>query len=190
MNKKFLSRIFIIIFVIVFIGLLSIVIKTIIHNNELSKLTKYSIKQNENIIREFDYKDMNYVLTSYYDSNFSYAFNNILIKDKDNYYIIEKIEQCDMSNYMKDNQLYVHCIGKKGDIIKYTIEGTNVKKEIINFDYSNTPNISQIHITVDYVDDKYIYLESAVKNDYSIEYGEYVKCSLSSEKCEYYNKRD
>jgi len=106
---------------------------------------------------------------------------------------IEQNEMCNnngKSSYLKDNVAYIHCIGEKGNIIKYTSHNKKVDKEVLELDYSNTPNISQLHITIDEVDNNYIYLKSAVKVNDSVKDGEYVKCSLSSKKCEYYNKRE
>jgi len=102
---------------------------------------------------------------------------------------IEKNEKCsnNISKYIEDNVAYLHCIGDKGNIIKYTKNGDKINKEVLEFDYSNASNISQIHITIDGADDDYVYLKSAVKINDSIKDGEFVKCSLSSKKCEYYN---
>ena len=106
---------------------------------------------------------------------------------------IEENEICkntDKSSIIKDDVLYVHCIGEEGNILKFTINNGKVGKEVINLNYTNTPNISQLHIQIDDVDEDYIYLKSAVKNNDSIKEGEFVKCLLSSKCCEYYNKRE
>ena len=179
MNKKVLIGI------IILIGVLFIIFR-IIPNKELSKLDKYTLLSDETIIQEFKLKNKKYVLTTYYNSESTYSYNNLLLNDKDSYYFLEKIDKCDMSYLIKDNEIYIHCIGKKGDILRYTIDGVNVKNEILNFSYKNTPNISQIHITVNKIDNGYIYLKSVVKMDDSVKDGEYVKCSLSSKVCEYY----
>ncbi|MEE3344564.1 MAG: hypothetical protein VZS44_10760 [Bacilli bacterium] len=102
---------------------------------------------------------------------------------------IEQNEKCsnDISKYIKDNIAYLHCIGDKGNIIKYTKNRNKINKEVLEFDYSNASNISQIHITIDGADADYVYLKSAVKVNDSIKDGEFVKCSLSTKKCEYYN---
>ena len=102
---------------------------------------------------------------------------------------IEQNEKCsnDISKYIEDNVAYLHCIGDKGNIIKYTKNRNKINKEVLKFDYSNASNISQIHITIDGADDDYVYLKSAVKVNDSIKDGEFVKCSLSTKKCEYYN---
>jgi CRISPR/Cas system CMR-associated protein Cmr5 small subunit len=92
-----------------------------------------------------------------------------------------------MSYYIKNNEIYIHCIGKKGDILKYTIDDYKLEKDIMELDYKDAPNISQIHILIDGADNDYIYLRSNVKNNDSIKEGEFVKCLLSTKKCEYYN---
>lgn len=90
-----------------------------------------------------------------------------------------------MYSYIKNNELYIHCIGKYGDIIKYTLNKKNIKKEILKFNYENTPNISQLHIIIDNIDDEYIYLSSVVKINDNIDEGENVKCSLQTKICIY-----
>lgn len=182
MNKKFLIGIG-----IMFIGVLFIIIKLIIPNDKLSKLEKYNLLENESIKNEFKIENKKYILTTYYKNDSSYAYNNLLLKNKNDYYLLESMNKCDMSYYIKNNEIYIHCIGKKGDILKYTINDYKLEKDIMEFDYKDAPNISQIHITIDGADDDYIYLKSAVKINDSIKDGEFVKCSLSSKKCEYYN---
>lgn len=170
-----------------FIVILFIIIKIIITNNELSKLTKYTFKSDEKITKEFYNNKKHYLLTTYYNDSSTYGFNNILYEKDNEYYLLDIIEKCDMNNYIVDSEIYYHCAGKMGDIVKYTIKGVNVEKEVINFDYKDTPNISQLHIAIDGIDDNYIYLRSHVKKNNFIKDGEFVKCSLSSKKCEYYS---
>ncbi len=101
-----------------------------------------------------------------------------------------KLCNSDKSYVIKRNNAYIHCIGEEGNIIKLSVDNGNVEKKIIEFDYTNTPNISQIHILVEDVDNDYIYLKSNVKNNDSIKDGEYVKCLFSTKVCEYYNKSE
>ena len=145
----------------------------------------YKLKENEKVIEEYKYNDFKYLLTSYHNKNETHASNNLLLEYNEKYYLLEDINQCDMSYFIKDDNIFIHCIGKEGSIIKYNLNRNEVKEEIINFDYSETPNISQIHITIENVDDNNIYLKSAVKNKDSIKEGEKVVCSFSSEKCKY-----
>lgn len=185
MNKKFLIGIG-----IMFVGVLFIIIKLVIPNDKLSKLEKYNLLENESIKNEFKIENKKYILTTYYKNDSSYAYNNLLLKNRNDYYLLESINKCDMSYYIKNNEIYVHCIGKKGNILKYTIDDYKLEKDIMELDYKDAPNISQIHITIDGADNDYIYLRSNVKNNDSIKEGEFVKCSLSTKKCEYYNRRE
>lgn len=182
MNKKFLIGIG-----IMFIGVIFIIIKIIIPNNELSKLTKYTFTSNEEIRKKFNINKRHYLLTTYYNDSSTYGFNNILYEKNQEYYLLDVIKKCDMNYYILNNEIYIHCSGKKGDILKYTINKYDVKKEVLQFNYYNTPNISQLHLAVEGIDSEYIYLKSYVKLDTSIDEGEHVKCSLTSRICEYYN---
>lgn len=115
---------------------------------------------------------------------------NLLLKDKNDYYILESIKKCDTDDdgsnlYIKDNELYIHCIGKDGVIDKYLINDLNIKKETINFNFKNTPNISQLHMGIDNVDNEYIYLSSPFKVDNTIKDEPKVKCSFKDRKCSY-----
>ena len=90
------------------------------------------------------------------------------VRKKSKYYILEKITNCDISNetaYFKNGSFYIHCIGKKENIIQYELDGINVKKSYLELNYRDVSNISQIHLFVNGIDDKYIYLYSCVKND-------------------------
>lgn len=183
MNKKF-----------VFIVFASIIILLIFYkiisyfnlNITISKLKEYKLKKNEKIHTKFKYNNYNYAITSY-SSNVSVHDNNhILLNHKNKYYLLESIDKCDMNSYIDDNSLYVHCIGYEGNIKKYIINKSSIKSSNIKLDYSDTPNISQLHIVIDNIDNKYIYLSSGVKIDDSIKEGNKVKCSLNSRKCKYY----
>ena len=176
MNKKIVISIVIVLLLVLFI-----VIKVITSSNGLEK---YELLKDEIVLKEFTYNKKKYVLTSYYDDKNSYATNNILIKNNKDYYYLGKIDKCDMSYLIDKNNIYVHCIGKEGNILKYDINNLE-ELEILDFDYTNTPNISQIHINIEKVDKKYIYLKSNVKIDENVAEGEHVKCSFKDKKCEY-----
>ena len=180
MNKKT-----IIILIIILILISFILLKTVYLDDKLSNFERYNLLLDETITSKFKIKNKKYLLTTYHNSESTYAYNNLLLQNKGNYYLLEKIDKCDISYFINDNNLYIHCIGKKGDILKYTINLSSIKKDVLEFNYKNTPNISQIHITIDKVDDEYIYLKSAVKKDDLIKDGEYVKCSLLNRICEY-----
>ena len=160
------------------------------YKSSISNLEKYTFSSNEKIVKSFKYNKYNYLLTMYYDDTSSWSHLNLLLLDNEEYYLLKNIQKCDSSVegrnlYLKDNEIYIHCIGKMGDIDKYTLDKINVKKETFNFNYDDTPNISQLHINIDKVDDKYIYLYS-FKVDSLIKEGENVKCSLKNNTCEYY----
>lgn len=160
------------------------------YKSSISNLEKYTFSSNEKIVKSFKYNKYNYLLTMYYDDTSSWSHLNLLLLDNEEYYLLKNIQKCDSSVegrnlYLKDNEIYVHCIGKMGDIDKYTLDKINVKKETFNFNYDDTPNISQLHINIDKVDDNYIYLYS-FKVDSLIKEGEKVKCSLKNNTCEYY----
>ena len=178
MNKKTIIGIVIVLLIVVLI-----VVIASSHNTDLEK---YQLLEKEKIKTNFKYKKKEYVLTSYYNDKDSYATNNLLLKKNNNYYHLTKIEKCDMDYFIKDNNIYIHCIGKEGNILKYSVNGEEVFMDILDFDYTKTPNISQIHITIDNVDKNYIYLKSNVKMDDSIEEGMQVKCSFDNKECEYY----
>lgn len=157
--------------------------------SQILKLEKYKILPLENILTEFKYEKYEYVISSYYDDTSSWSHLNILLKLQDKYYRLEEIKKCDGSGkniYVKDNKVYIHCIGKKGDILEYTINDTKIEKNIRQLNYDNTPNISQIHILIDKIDNEYIYLYSNVKINDSIKEGKRVKCSLKNNICDYY----
>lgn len=160
------------------------------YKSSISNLEKYTFSSNEKIVKSFKYNKYNYLLTMYYDDTSSWSHLNLLLLDNEEYYLLKNIQKCDSSVegrnlYLKDNEIYIHCIGKMGDIDKYTLDKINVKKETFNFNYDDTPNISQLHINIDKVDDNYIYLYS-FKVDSLIKEGEKVKCSLKNNICEYY----
>ena len=159
--------------------------------SSLSNLEKYTFVENEKNIKSFEYDKRSYLISRYYDNSSSWSHLNVLLEDKNDYYILESIKKCDTvddgSNlYIKDNELYIHCIGKEGIIDKYIINGLNIENEKINFNFKNTPNISQLHIGIDNVDNEYIYLSSPFKVDNTIKDEPKVKCSFKDKKCLYY----
>jgi len=178
--KKKIVRFLICILLFVLIGYI-----VVIANNSNLKRRKYTLLPDEEIQNEIIYKNYKYIITKYYDNTTSYSHHNILLKNNNKYYILETLNSCDMNSYIKNNEIYIHCIGKYGDIIKYTLNNKNIKKEILKFSYKNTPNISQLHIIIDKVDDEYIYLSSTVKINDNIAEGETVKCSLKNKICLY-----
>ena len=179
--KKKIVRFLVCILLFILIGYTVVIL-----NNSNLKKEKYTLLPNEEIENEIIYKNYKYVITKYYDNTTSFSHHNILLNNNNNYYyILESLNSCDMYSYIKNNEIYIHCIGKYGDIIKYTLNKKNIKKEILKFNYENTPNISQLHIIIDNIDDEYIYLSSVVKINDNIDEGENVKCSLQTKICIY-----
>lgn len=189
MKKKYL-----IILMIILILTISFIIYQAVefldYKDSLSNLEKYIPVDNEIIIKKLQYNNKNYVISRYYDTSSSWSNLNLLLKNNDSYYILKNIKKCDTVKdgknlYVKDNVIYIHCIGKEGFIDKYLINDFDVLKETINFNFQNTPNISQLHIAIDNVDDEYIYLSSPAKVDNTIKDKPNVKCSLESKRCDY-----
>lgn len=188
--KKRIIMISLIILVLLFIFTMYQFIKFKNYKDSLSSLEKYIFVDNEIIIKKLEYNNKNYVISRYYDNSSSWSHLNLLLKDNDNYYILKNIKKCDTPDegsnlYIKDNVIYIHCIGKKGVIDKYLINEFSIYKESINFDFKDTPNISQLHIGIDNVDDEYIYLSSPFKVDNRLKDNQNVKCSFNNKKCIY-----
>ena len=189
MKKKYL----IILMIILILTVSFIIYQTIEfldYKGSLSNLEKYIPVDNEIIIKKLQYNNKNYVISKYYDISSSWSNLNLLLKNNDTYYILKNIKKCDTVDdgknlYVKDNVIYIHCIGKEGFIDKYLINDFDVLQETINFNFQNTPNISQLHIVIDNVDDEYIYLSSPAKVDNTINDKPNVKCSLESKNCDY-----
>lgn len=188
MKKKYFQ----IIIPIVIVFILSIIyILARLLNNNLTNLEEYKmIPENERLVyKKIDYKDNKYILVGFKGNNPTYADNVILLEKNSKYYVLEEIINCDIDEetaYFKDGSFYIHCIGRKADIIKYELDDKKVKKSYIELNYTDVPNISQLHLFVNNIDDKYIYLSSYVKNDDTIAEGQKVKCSLETKKCKYY----
>ena len=183
-------NLFLLILFLVFPFLTYKVIEFLDYKSSLSNLEKYTFKENETIVKKFTYKNKNYSISKYYDNTNSWSNLNIVLKDNRNYYVLKNIIRCDTltdgSNlYIKDNIIYIHCIGKSGNIDKYLLEDMNIDKETIVFDYEKTPNLSQIHTTIDKVDNNYIYLSSLEKNN-KLKEKSRVKCLFKDKKCNYY----
>ena len=165
-------------------------IKFFDYKSSISSLEKYMLIDNETIIKSFEYGNKNYVISRYYDNSSSWSNLNLLLKNGDIYYVLQNIKKCDTvddgSNlYVRGNVIYIHCVGKEGFIDKYSINDFDIKKETLGFDFKNTPNISQLHIGIDNVDDKYIYLSSPAKVNNTIKDEPNVKCSFENKKCDY-----
>ena len=161
------------------------------YRSNLSNLDEYTLDQNEKIVKEFEYNNKKYTISMNYGNKGSWGDVNFLLKENKKYYKIKNIKSCDMSEegsnlYIRDNEIYIHCIGKEGNIDKYLIDHFNIEEEKLNFNYENTPNISQLHIGIDKVDNEYIYLSSPFKNDDTSNNEPKVKCSLEDKICNYY----
>ena len=189
-----MKKIFLTLSIIILISLFSFIMYQLIkffdYKGSLSNLEKYVFVNNETIIKKLEYNNKNYIISRYYDNSSSWSHLNLLLKNKDNYYILKNIKNCDTvddgSNlYVKDNVIYIHCIGKEGTIDKYSINDLYAAKESINFNFENTPNISKLHILIDKVDDNYIYLSSPFKVDNNLVDKPNVKCSFKDKKCNY-----
>lgn len=157
--------------------------------NQISKLQQYKILSNEETLKTINIKNKNYLITKYYDDTSSWSHLNIILKITEDYYLLEKIKKCDSSGnniYIKENKIYIHCIGQKGNILEYEINDFKISKKVRHLNYDNTPNISQIHILIDKVDSEYIYLYSNVKINDLIHEGNKAKCSLKNNICNYY----
>ncbi len=186
------KRCFFTILIILVISLFIIIDKVIyLFNNNLTYLEQFKmIPENERLTyKEVIYKNNKYLLVGFKGDNPTYPDNVILLEKDSKYYILERIINCDISEetaYFKDGSFYIHCIGRKANIIKYELNNTKVKKSYIELNYKEVPNISQLHLFVNNVDDQYIYLFSYVKNNDSIPEGHRVKCSFEDKKCMYY----
>ena len=190
-----MKRNILLVFLIILIILLFIlgVYKTIGYledRSKISHLKEYTFSSNEEVVKSFDYNQYHYVLTKYYDDTSSWSHLNLLLKKKEEYYLLENIKKCDIDDkgsnlYIKDNEVYIHCIGKDGNIDKYLISNLNIEKETLIFDYESTPNISQLHIVIDKVDKENIYLSSPFKVDSTVDAEPKVKCSFEDKICRY-----
>lgn len=178
--------------IIICIAILSYkAIDTLFFNSQLSNIGEYTFKQDEKTIIEFSHNKKNYIITSYFEEGNTYNDLNIIIKNKEKKYLLKNIPKCqtDLDRhrniYIKDNSIYVHCIGLEGNIQKYTIEdNVRVSEDILKLKYDKVPNISEIHVVIDKVDDTNIYVSSLPLNMSSK--NPKAKCSLEKFNCEYY----
>lgn len=192
MKKTVLLFLLITIGSMLLMGFMYLLIAFLDYRSSLSNLQEYSFSSNEKVIKEFSYYQYNYVITKYYDDTSSWSHLRLLLQDHHKSYILKSIEKCDTSDdsanlYIKKNEVYIHCIGQNGNIDKYTIKETEVEKEILNFRYDDTPNISKPHILIDKVDEQYIYLSSPFKVDNTVSDLPQVKCSFQDQICVYYS---
>lgn len=190
MKKKILI-ISMIILIPLFIFIMYQLIKYLDYKSSVSDLENYEFIDNETIIKSVEHDNKSYVISRYYDDSGSWSHLNLLLKNNDTYYILETIKNCDTVDdgynlYVKDNAIYIHCIGETGIIDKYLLNDFDVEKESMVFNFENTPNISQLHIGIDMVDDNYIYLSSPFKVDNTIDDKPNVKCSFKDKICIYY----
>ena len=187
--KKFLAFIALMIlivggFVLFFFGTYRF-IEVYDRKNKIERLDKYKLIENEEEDIKFEFNGYNYVITKYTDEK-SRINHNILVDYEGNYYYIDSLENCDMSSYVKGNQVYTHCIGGKGNILKYSFSTIVLNSDYIELNYSTVPNISERHMKVDKVDKKgNIYLSSEVKVDENIEEGNKIKCNIETRECVY-----
>ena len=138
---------------------------------KFNNLEKYNFIDNEIVIKEVKYNNKNYIISRYYNNSSSWSNLNILLNSNNAYYILKNIEKCDTldnaSNiHIKDNEIYIHCIGKENIINKYTINNLKINA------YGN-------------IDNEYIYLSSPFKVDNTIKDEPKVKCSFKDKECNY-----
>lgn len=187
MIKKFLIGLIIGILILVLVFFtVYYTFNTIIMKGEIAKIEEYKFVKGEKIDKEFKFNKYHYVLTNFKEDGKDYNSNNFLVKYQGKYYYMDSFTDCDMSSYVKDNFMYVHCIGYTGNIVKFKFYGTKVFNEVLEPSYNDTPNISQRHIELDKVTNKYIYLKSSVKKDENVKEGNKVKCPFNNNlKCVY-----
>ena len=77
-----------------------------------------------------------------------------------------------------ENELYLHCTGRDGNIAKYTIKNFMVEKESIKLNYENISSIYEYNVNVDKVDERYIHITDPSSNKKAI-------CNLITLICEY-----
>lgn len=166
-------------------------VKYLNHQSLINNLEKYTILDNEKIINEFTYNNNNYLITMYYDDTSTYSHINILLKQKSERLLIDTIKECDSSEsntYVLNNKIYIHCIGKSGNIDIYTLDKYKLTHDTLKLDYSKTPNLSQLHLLIKKVDKNNLYLYSYITIDNKKE--NKIKCSLKTKKCEYLEEKE
>ena len=153
------------------------------YNSRISSLERYTYKQDEKNIKKINYNKKEYIITNYLPKEQTYTNLNILFKNKEKYYLLKEIEKCDAdtnTTYTKDNEIYIHCIGKEGNINKYTINEFEITEELLVLSYDNVPKLSELHVIVEKIDNHDIYIKSLDTK---------AKCTINQYKyiCEYHN---
>lgn len=190
MGKKIIITISVMLLIILFcIGSYKL-IEFLDFKSSISNLEKHTLLSNEKIVKKFEYNGNDYAISMYHDDSSSWSHLNLFLKYNKEYYVLKNIKKCDTVEdannlYILNNEIYIHCIGKIGNISKYSINDFNVEEEVLEFNYNETPNISQLHMGIDTIDNNYIYL-SSFRLDNTIKNGERVKCSFENKKCIYY----
>ena len=149
-------------------------------------LEKYTFSNQE--FYEFQYQGNTYAVGDVVGEPLSTT--GLFYKKHNNYYILDEISRCtytDSSFYVKDNKVYFHCYFHPDTILEYELDGIRFQRKDYPLNFMDAPNISQLHMQFNKVDDDFIYLYSVVKEDDAIEEGNYVKCSLHDNTCEYSN---
>lgn len=189
--KKFLVFIFMVVLFVVVFGAGFYLLDYIVTSEKLSNLEEHEISkdEDESIVKEFQYDNMDFVVSRYYDDTSAWSNLRIMRKVRGKYYILQDVNKCDVIEdgdniFVKNRNIYVHCIGKEEEIGIYTVSDFSVSEKLVNYNFSKTPNISLLHMKVDDVDDKYIYLSSE-KVDLTIDEGDRVKCPLDGYVCSY-----
>ena len=149
------------------------------YKSAFDKLELYHLEQDEKQIKILTHNKKEYYITEYYNEELNHQIINILFKYKSKYYKLREITYCDYNNIaIKENELYLHCIGRDGNIAKYTINNFMVEKESIKLKYDNIPKIYEYNIDVDKVDERYIYISDPSSNKKAV-------CNLITLICEY-----
>ena len=152
---------------------------------QFSNLEKYNMTNQE--FYEFHYGKNIYAISSINrEDNLSRV--GIFYKQKDQYYLIEQINQCTFSDnnfYINKDKIYIHCYYNPDTILEYTINKLNLKKKVYHLNFDEVPNISKLHLQFDAVVDDYFYLYSTVKNNDLIKEGNRIKCLMKNNTCIY-----
>lgn len=150
-------------------------------NNQISKLEKYDISNQQ--FYEFSYDKKSYALSSIVRED-SLSRVGIFYKKNETYYLMEQINQCDFSDtmfYVDKNKIYIHCFSNPDGIFKYEIINNKLQKKLYTLNFENVSNISKLHLQFDRVTNNYVYLYSVVKNNDLIKEGNRIKCVLKND---------
>lgn len=149
------------------------------YQGALKKLELYNLEKEEKQLKIIKHNKKEYYITEYYNEEQNLKNINILFKYKSKYYKLREITYCDYDNVaIKENELYLHCIGRDGNIAKYTINNFMVEKESIKLNYENISSIYEYNVNVDKVDDRYIHISDPSSSKKA-------KCDLITRICEY-----